>query len=94
MTTVNKLRSEIADENAEHIVEINHDTINEYDKEFTIHIVCHPEIDKNGCFSVPEGIEEYIDEFADQYTTTMNKQYVKVYMEVDDESLGVFNVEN
>jgi hypothetical protein len=88
MQTVTNIRDTLADNFTEHIVTIDHNVIDEYDPEFSLHVVCHPEV-KKGQTQVPEDLLEFIDNVGENKEVRMHKMHMHIHTEISEEVLGI-----
>lgn len=89
MATVNSIRDEFTEKFTEHIVSVDHNVPDSYDQEFSFHAICHPEIKSDGNPTVPNEIEEYVDDISKEHNISLNHMHVHFYIEVKDEILGI-----
>lgn len=89
MPTVTSLREEFIDEFTEQIVTVDHNVGENFEQEFSFHAVCHPNINRNGTPIVPEEIQEYVKDIAEEYQIQMLDMHVHIQVELSKEKLGI-----
>lgn len=89
MPTVTSLREEFIDEFTEQIVTVDHNVGEKFEQEFSFHAVCHPNINENGTPIVPEDIQAYVKDIAEDYQIQMLDMHVHIQVELSREQLGI-----
>jgi hypothetical protein len=89
MPTAGKIRQNFGDKFAKHIVSVDHNVLDKFDREFSFHAVCHPDVGEDGKISIPSEIEEYISDISDNYEVVTVGHYVHLHIGIDDDVLGI-----
>lgn len=89
MPTAGKIRQEFGDEFAEHIVSVDHNVIDDYDREFSFHAVCHPEVKDDGQITIPSEIKDFISDISEDYEVMALGHYVHLHVNISNSQLGI-----
>lgn len=89
MNTIKNIKNELGDKFTNHIVSMDHNVQEEYDQEFSIHIVCHPIISNNGELKIDQDLKEYIKNISSKKSVSKFGEHIHITAEISKDTLGI-----
>lgn len=89
MKTVQKIKNELGDEFTEYIVSMDHNVPNNYDQEFSIHMVCRPSVTDDDNLKLNKDLKSKIEDMSEKFDISHKKFHIHVTVEILDEILGI-----
>lgn len=82
MAEADELKSELAMQFGEHIIEIDDDVLDEHDPAVTFHVVVIPEV-RGGFRLVPEDMNWFLVDETSGYSAHFGERFIHLYIQVD-----------
>lgn len=89
MTTIKKIKKELGKQFTNQIVSIDHNVGENYDQEFSIHIVCHPIISSSGDLKIDGKLREEIKKISSKHTVSRFGSHVHISAEISKDVLNI-----